>query len=313
MSSNLLKMGYANFQNNEMRVIDANERMARRIEGLAAEMEKFGSSDIAEDGESTGDGFQAGLSAEQMEGLFADGESESDSEDAPRSNVIKANPTQGSASAAENAERLIADARQTAEELVEQARAEAEKLLADARAQAQAERENVIASAKEQGYRDGVIRAESEYSVKERELQEQRKAMEAEYDALLDSLEPQFIDAITDVYEHLFHVEFASYREILVYLIQAAVRKIEGRDLLVHVSAEDYPYVNMEKKELIAALSSPGATLELVEDNTLRHNECMIETEGGIFDCGLGTQLAELKQKLKLLSHEAAREASHEA
>ncbi len=30
----------------------------------------------------------------------------------------------------------------------------------------------------------------------------------------------------------------------------------------------------------------------------------MIETEGGIFDCGLGTQLSLLRQKLLLLSYE---------
>ena len=44
--------------------------------------------------------------------------------------------------------------------------------------------------------------------------------------------------------------------------------------------------------------------VEVVEDATLGKNDCLIETENGIFDCGLGTQLAELRQKLKLLSYE---------
>ena len=61
---------------------------------------------------------------------------------------------------------------------------------------------------------------------------------------------------------------------------------------------------SMEKKKLEAALSSPSATLELVEDTTLSHNECMIETEGGIFDCGLGTQMRELQKRLRLLAYE---------
>lgn len=42
--------------------------------------------------------------------------------------------------------------------------------------------------------------------------------------------------------------------------------------------------------------------LEVVEDITLHKNECMIETDGGVFDCGLGTQLDELTKRLKLLS-----------
>ena len=44
--------------------------------------------------------------------------------------------------------------------------------------------------------------------------------------------------------------------------------------------------------------------MEVIEDISLRKNECLIETEGGIFDCGLGTQLAELSRKLRLLSYE---------
>ena len=47
----------------------------------------------------------------------------------------------------------------------------------------------------------------------------------------------------------------------------------------------------------------PGSVLEIVEDVSLGENDCMIETEGGIFDCGLGTELSELAQKLKLLSY----------
>lgn len=287
MSSNLLKMGYANFQEDETRVIDANERMARRIEELTASIERFEGAETAQDGQSADDGFREGLSAEQVQGLFIGEEPDAGTEDA---------------------QKLLADARQNSEEIVKQARSEAQQILEDAKAQIRTEREEALAEARQKGYREGASRAESEYAAKERELQERGKALEAEYDALVDSLEPRFIDAITDVYEQLFHVEFAPHRELLMYLIDAALRRIEGRDFLVHVSAEDYPYVSMEKKELLSALSSPSATLELVEDNTLRHNECMIETEGGIFDCGLGTQLAELKRKLRLLSYETAHE-----
>ena len=46
-----------------------------------------------------------------------------------------------------------------------------------------------------------------------------------------------------------------------------------------------------------------GVSLEIIADMTLSKNDCMIETEGGIFDCGLGTQLQELGKQLKLLSY----------
>lgn len=104
---------------------------------------------------------------------------------------------------------------------------------------------------------------------------------------------------------HIFHVDLHSYREVLCYLISTTMRNTEdNKSFLIHVSKEDYPYVSMQKKQITAQAVSPNASVEIIEDMTLGKGECLIETEGGIFDCGLGTQLAELRQKLKLLSYE---------
>ena len=53
-------------------------------------------------------------------------------------------------------------------------------------------------------------------------------------------------------------------------------------------------------------MGNKNATLEVVEDAALRKNECMIETEGGIYDCSLDVQLAALRRELLLLSYESA-------
>jgi len=44
--------------------------------------------------------------------------------------------------------------------------------------------------------------------------------------------------------------------------------------------------------------------LEIAEDMTLSPTQCYIETDNGIYDCSLDTELAELSRKLKLLSYE---------
>lgn len=292
--SSLLKMGFADFQNVEKRVIDTNGMMIQRMEKLAAKQAEAKKNGLT----GARDGFAAGLNAETIEGLFEGG----DSEDGIGSNVIKA-------ANSEEYEAAIADANAAAEEILAQARtqaqAQAEEMIANAKAQIEKERQEALAEAKNQGYQEGAQRAEREFDIEMQKLADKEKQLEADYDALLKQMEPQFVDAITDVYEHLFHVELSGYREILLNLILSAMRKIEGsQSFLVHVSGEDYPYVSMEKKQLASAITSPNATLELVEDSTLAHNQCMIETEAGIFDCGLGTQLAELAQRLKLLSYE---------
>ena len=57
----------------------------------------------------------------------------------------------------------------------------------------------------------------------------------------------------------------------------------------------------MQKKQILAGAVSESTSVDVVEDAAVGKNECMIETENGIFDCGLGTQLSELKKRLMLL------------
>ena len=292
LSSNLLKMGFVPFQESEKRVIDTNDLVAKRIEQLASKMSKPENAGFVG---TDADGFAAGLDAERIEGLLSD-------EDGQAGNVLKT-----SQEPAVDPEQL----RREAEEILAKAKEEAQKqeeiFLQAARAKIKTEEAKAMEQAREQGYAEGFKKAEAEFARKEQDLKRREKAMEAEYDKLLMNLETEMVDALSGIYEHLFQVELSSYRGVLIYLLTAALRKIEGgRDFLVHVSSEDYPYVSMEKKQLVAALTSPSATLELVEDLTLKKNECMIETDSGIFDCGLGTQLSELSRKLKLLSYEKA-------
>lgn len=53
---------------------------------------------------------------------------------------------------------------------------------------------------------------------------------------------------------------------------------------------------------MLAGAVSANSNVEIIEDMTLAKNECMIETDSGIYDCGLGTQLEELRKKLMLLA-----------
>ncbi len=282
-SNNLLKRGYACVQQEEKRVINSNELVEKRIQELADKKKLLGH-----------DGFVSGIEAPivDVDALVAGGEDEENSQ----SNVLKAT---------EEAGLILEKARKEAAEILEQARLQAMQLEKDARARAEQERMQMLAQVRQQGLQEGMEQAAREAEGARRELEEQRQQMEAEYQELVDELEPQFIDTITDIYEHIFHVELQSYREILCHLISMTMRKIEGnRDFLIHVSKDDYPYISMQKKQIAAGATASNSSVEVVEDVTLGKNECLIETESGIFDCGLGTQLSELRQKLKLLSYE---------
>ncbi|MBP3195714.1 MAG: hypothetical protein J6N21_01755, partial [Butyrivibrio sp.] len=72
--------------------------------------------------------------------------------------------------------------------------------------------------------------------------------------------------------------------------------------LIVHVSSDDYDDILDERPALEACVTSPNTSMEIIEDPLLKGNECMIESDSGVFDCSLGVELSELSRKLKLLS-----------
>ena len=275
MSSNLVKHIFTTLsEDKEKLVIDNNDRIRRRLEALGIGQ-----------GESGG-GFVSGLAVADVIEVPEDA----------AGNVIKAQ---------DEARELLEQSKAQARETTEQAKAQAESILEEARAKAQAEREQVLEEARRQGYMEGMSKAQAHEGAMEQEYLEKTQALENEYQQQIDLLEPDLVEAITGIYEHVFHVELSSYREILTGLISDVLHKLEGsRSFIIHVSKDDYAYVSMQKKQILAGAVSENTMVDVVEDAAVSRNECMIETENGIFDCGLGSQLSELKKRLTLLAWE---------
>lgn len=288
MSRNLYKSNWVVVQNDEKCIIDSNGRLAKRIEELE-ELRAHQNAAAATD-EMEEDGFVSGLEGEPIDALLQDG--------AESGNVIKA---QEEAVPMPDMEEIRAQA----EAELEAARAEAEEIKRRAQMEAEQQRREVLEEARRNGYDEGLKQAQMEADKMRRELDAERARMEEDYEQLVEQLEPQFIDTITAIYNHIFQVELQNDRNILVHLIETTLRKVESsRTFIVHVSKEDYPYVSMQKKTLAEGAVNGRGVVEIIEDVTLRKNECMIETDGGIFDCGLGTQLEALTNRLKVLSFE---------
>ena len=273
MSKGLVKQMFMVVQSEEKRVIDANELLKQRQDELARWQRE---ADEA--------GFVSGLAAEELELGEDDGES----------NIIKSR---------ESAEQILGNAQAEAQAALEAAGAEAERIIEEARAQALAEKNQILTEAQQRGYSEGYAKAQAEGDAIRREYQEKEEQLELFYQQQIEELEPQMVDTISAIYEHIFHVELSSYRDLLEHLISDTLRKLEGgHDFMVHVSKEDYPYVSMQKKQILAGAVAANCNVEVVEDLTLAKNECLIETDSGIYDCGLGTQLEEVKKKLMLLA-----------
>ena len=193
--------------------------------------------------------------------------------------------------------------------IVQDAQAQAEQILADAQAQA----EQVLRSAQQEGYDRGYTEGmdaakQAAMAEVEEELQQRRDELEREYQKALDEMEPTMVETLTRIYEHVFDVNLRNEKQIILHLLQTTLSRVEAEgNFIVHLSPTDYDTVADEKDRLRAAIVDPSAQLELVEDPLMHENECMIETDGGIFDCSLGVELAELTRKLKLLAFDRRR------
>ena len=291
LSNNLYKSRYVVVEREEKCVIDSNSRLISRIEEIEADKRRRAA--IAAGEEYFEEGFVGGLGGERIETEDSEG-------DGTEGNVIKA---QENLEAPEPEGPTPAELLAQAEAELEQAREEVEQIKQIAREELEREKQQTLDEARRTGYDEGLRMAQAEADKTRAELERERVRMEEEYDALIEELEPQFIDTITAVYNHIFQVELESERNILVHLIETTLRKVESsRTFIVHVSKDDYAYVNMQKKALAEGAVGGTGVVEVIEDITLHKNECMIETDGGIFDCGIGTELDELTKRLKLLS-----------
>jgi flagellar assembly protein FliH len=244
------------------------------------------------------DEFTEGLMADKVEMLVGEGQGEGEGAEAlSPSNVLRNEPSP-------DMEQLLAQAREEAQSIIDEAESRAAGIVSEAEQNAAATLENAknqgYSAGHDEGYQAGYGEAEA--------LKQQYEGMitdlENEYQAKMDELEPLFVDTLTDIYEHIFHVDLSGSRDVIFHLIGDAVRKIEGNEgFIIHVSKDDYGYISMQRQELLSGVTNSDS-VEIVEDMTLKSNECFIETGGGIFDCSLDTQLEGLKRELRLLSYE---------
>ena len=286
--SNLLKMAYTAVDEEDKCIIDSNDLVAKKLESYRQKKT-----------EPSEGGFQAGLNASRL----SQEEMEPQNRNAADEAALDAD-----AAAALVEQQSVYDGPDP-EELIAEAQQKIEEMQANARAEIEAQRKQTLETARkegfDQGFQDGHQQGLAQAAEVRKELEQERLELQQEYQDKVEELEPKFIDTLTGIYEHIFKVDLSGYRDIIVHLITTALNGVEGTGTyLVHVSKDDFPYVNLQKREIMSSVGIGGSSVEIIEDISLKKNECLIETEGGIFDCGLGTQLSELTRKLKLLSYE---------
>jgi len=274
--SNIVKSFYINSGENK-RVIDYNELIQEKIRSAQEVREQMMSAaeyaDMAEGADE--DGFVAGLTAEVIE--------------LPEEALLEL-------------KARTEEAQMTADSIVAQANSEAEQILRSAKREADSMWEKAYAQAKKDGYDAGLKEGRMEVDRMRNEFLKEKRQQQKEYVEMLESMEADLVDVMLVVFERVTKVLSVDKKDIILHLISNALNHIESsKEFVIRVSKDDYQFVAKHKGFLTEAVPQNSA-LELVKDMTLERNQCLIETDGGIFDCSLDVQLENLIMDVKALS-----------
>lgn len=281
MSSNLYKASWV-VVNDDARVVDTNELVKLKIK--KSDVDRYSYAEHESEDE---DGFSSGLNAGVVDALL-----DPDREGA----VIKSTSLEQQATLNQELENARAE--------LESVKAETAQMMDTARAQIEDMRIKVQREAEEAGFSDGYEKGMAEVQTMKNEYLNRQRQLEEEYAQKIEELEPAFVETLSGIYEHIFKVDLAGYSQIVINLLTDALLKTDSAsNYIVHVSKEDYPMVNENRGKILEETGVVSDKMEIVSDVTLKKSQCMIETEGGIYDCSLGTELEELSRRLKLLSY----------
>ena len=173
---------------------------------------------------------------------------------------------------------MLREAREAAQALREQARREA----ADMAEAALADAQHAVARGYEEGLRRGIL----EWHARQAEQVVDRSAM-------LRRMHEKLATIVTSAVERIVHTEQRAA------LYQRALRSVQGLargagPLALRVSTADYEHARVALQSL-SELEAQGLAVEVSVDPALSPGSCVFESEAGIIDASLQTQLDGLR------------------
>jgi flagellar assembly protein FliH len=195
-----------------------------------------------------------------------------------------------------------AQAREEASQIIDEANAEAVRIRDHAAKEADTMKELAKKDGYDKGYADGCAKAKEEAEARGRQLDARETDLQNRYDRAMAELEPKLLDTILTVFDEVFRMQFSGKREMLLSLVQNALRGIrETRQYKLRVSEEELPFLREHKEELQEQVGEE-MTIEIVMDPDLKKSQCIIEADSGVYDCSLDVELDNLIRDLKSIS-----------
>ena len=266
--SNLLKFNSVVIKDQDKLVIDSNRMVDEIIEQRRKLLEESGNAPVADS-----DGFVCGLEAAMVEELISDEEEVKEVHHEIDLEAIKLKE----------------------EELLNEARLEAEKIKAEARTAG-------YEAGLSEGRAEASLELDKKLAAMDEELFNKKEALEREYQTLRETMEPELVETLIQVFSKVTHTIAEGKKGIVIALANTVLKNTEmSKSYLVKVSEEDYGFV-ASNVDMISQGVAKDVKIDVCIDFQLSRNQCIIETDLGVFDCSLDIQLENLINDIRLLS-----------
>ncbi|REK55226.1 MAG: flagellar assembly protein FliH [Geobacillus sp.] len=166
----------------------------------------------------------------------------------------------------------------------------------------QTEKEQLIQSAREEGYKNGFEQGKAEALHHCRELIEQARQItetaNAQFYEQINASAETILRIGIKVAERIIGEKLAENHDHFLSLVKRALKEVrEQSEVTIYVHPASYETV-VRRKEELKALFHHEADVFIHPDEQLEEHGCIIETPFGRIDASVDTQLEQIKEKL---------------
>ncbi len=280
--SNLLK-SFALVCNDDKRIIDSNEAVTIKLQEIRK---------IMTESNSKKEGFTLGINPESVGELLDEGQQEEG-----QSEVLLSQEEVN-----KKAEDILEEAGLKAKEITDTAKMDALNIVDEAKKQAEKIKQNAYQEGFEAGSMAGKQQTENELQKLNGEYEKKKAELDRQYKEKLDNIEPELVDVILDVFSSVTKAVSVEQKDMIMGLIDKVLSGTEAsNNYIIKTSSEDAEFLRENKENIIKNVDR-DINIEIVEDVSMKKNECLIDTDFGIYDCGLDIQLENLMRAIRILS-----------
>lgn len=199
-------------------------------------------------------------------------------------------------------EELLEDARNQAQAIIDDANAQAQEILNAAQLNADAMKNLARQDGEKEGYNEGTQRAALELQDAQQQMQSEVERVQNEYMERELHMEREIVEMCLPVFEHVFAAELSGRKDVIYHLLDHCIMKIERTgQMQIKVSDANAEYIKSKKEEIQGKVGAEVG-LDIIADPLLNDDQCIIETDGGIFDCSIDTELDNLIREIRALN-----------